>query len=188
MLELPPRSGELVDEPSVRQGDRGLRRECLEERFVAIAERCRPRRPDRDRTDRPAVGEKRRGQDGANALEHDVVVGPRAVVKAIVGQIVVGSEGCAARRRHSRDTLVEGLVGRRRPFLFARLVVAGRVDAAQEPGLRYEVDPGAVGVEEAHGLVDRQLDDVLPVAQGRDLGSDLAHRPLGVGPPGDLGP
>ncbi len=52
------------------------------------------------------------------------------------------------------------------------------------PGQRValeHVDPGGVGVEQAKRLVDGLLEDRLGVAQGRDVGGDLAQRSLGVG-------
>ena len=51
-----------------------------------------------------------------------------------------------------------------------------------------QVDPGAVGLEQAGRLVDDLLEDLVGLEDGRHAGRDLAQRPLGVGPPGDLRP
>ena len=55
--------------------------------------------------------------------------------------------------------------------------LVGRVDELEDRPIRVE-QPGR--------LVDDLLEDVGRVVDGRDAGRDLAQRPFGVGPPGDV--
>ena len=81
-----------------------------------------------------------------------------------------------------------------RPPVFAQsgttaIASPGRVRPAQRVDLRVvQVDPGAVGFEQAGRLVDDLLEDLGGLEDGRHAGGDLAQRPLRVGAPGDLGP
>ena len=66
-----------------------------------------------------------------------------------------------------------------RPLGLEDLLVARREQALEQPRLGVDdVDPGAVAVEQAEGLVDRELDHRLGVPSARDAGAELAQRPL----------
>ena len=64
--------------------------------------------------------------------------------------------------------------------------VVGPVQGAAR--LVEDVDPGAVGAEQAGGLVDGALEDLLRVTQGDDPAADLAQRALRLGAPLDVRP
>ena len=63
----------------------------------------------------------------------------------------------------------------------------GRVRPAQRVDLRVvQVDPRAVGFEQAGRLLDDLLEDLGGLEDGRHARRDLAQRPLRIGLPGDL--
>ena len=82
-----------------------------------------------------------------------------------------------------------GLVRVVRPDAVVRLDRARRVGPAQQARTRVDqVDPRAVGLEQAGRLVDGALEDVGQVRGRRDPGIDLAQRPLDLGALGELDP
>ena len=103
--------------------------------------------------------------------------------------VVARPERPAGDDRLAGDALIEGLVGVVRPILFAGLDGPGRVGPAQQADLRVDqVDPRAIGAQQAGRLVDAELEDRRQVGGGTDPGGDLAQRPLDVGPLGELAP
>ena len=95
--------------------------------------------------------------------------------------------GRAVDHRLAGDALLGGLVGIDVPGLVDRLDLARGVGPAEQPrpGID-EVDPRAIGAQEAGRLVDRELQHARKVGRRGDPGVDLAQRSLNLGSLGEL--
>ena len=178
---------ELVDQAGRADGDRGLVGDGLEQRAVLLAPLIDATAEDGQCPDRDALDAQRRGHDRMEPGPIDVLVRPRGVREARVADVVAGPERPAGDDRLAGDALVERLVGVVGPILFAGLDRPGRVCPAQQTEVRVDqVDPRAVGAEQAGRLVDAELEDCRQVGRGTDPGGDLAQRALDVGPLGEF--
>ena len=109
--------------------------------------------------------------------------------EAVVLEVVGADDGLAGRDR---------LAGRAVAERSSLVVDGGAADDAAgtgevgEPdpagGRHHEIDPDALGAEEAGGLVDDVLEEVRRIADRGDPGGDLAEGPLRVGLPAELLP
>ena len=103
-------------------------------------------------------------------------------MKRVVDEVVAGEDDLALAHRTAGDALVCG--DRRLALRPLDRQVDRRVPErpVQPATLDDELDPSAVGVEQPHGLVERSLEDVAGIVDGRDPGGDLAERSLRLDP------
>ena len=110
-----------------------------------------------------------------------------AVREARVGGVIARPDGPCLDHGLAGDALLQRLVGIDVPGLVVGLHLTRRVGPAEQPRLGIdEVDPGAVGAQQAGGLVDRELQHAREIRGGRDPGIDLPKRALDLGPLGEL--
>ena len=81
----------------------------------------------------------------------------------------------AERELHAQQPVARGVVAARRPRRPGR----GRCRSAHPGQVR------AVGREQALGILDDPLEDLVGVGQGGDPGGDVAQRPFGLGAAGE---
>ena len=173
------RSPELLDQARASEGDGGLAGDRLEQGGVVGPEGVDLGRPDRDGAERTLVAVERRRDDAVDALGPDVGVGAVAVDEVRVLEVVAADVGLAGDDGAARRADLEAVVGVLGPLGLEDLLVARREQAPEQVHLRIDdVDPGAVAVEEAQRLVDRELDDGLGIAGARDPRAELAQRAL----------
>ena len=133
----------------------------------------------------------RRGDDAVDALGPDVGVRARAVDEVRVGDVVGADVGLAGDDGLAGRADLEPVVGVLGPLGLEDLLLARRHQAAEQPRVGVDdVDARAVAVEQAEGLVDRELDDRLGIAGAGDPGAELAQAPFddGLPLPGLAGP
>ena len=112
-------------------------------------------------------------------LDSHVRVRPVPVDEVRVLEVVARDVGLAGHHGAPGRPDLERVVRVPRPLGLEDLLVARREQALEQPRLGVDdVDPGAVAVEQAEGLVDRELDDRLGIAGAGDAGAELAQRPL----------
>ena len=176
------RALELVDEPGVGDGDRGLLGEAAQHRGIELVEGIGIVADDLDRAERSGLADDRRGDQVAHRRE----LGQR------VGQVVVLELGGAVVADMDDPSLGHGLAGHALPEPEAvhleRLALldgqAGVVRPDQALALRVVlVDHRAVGPEQPARLVDDVLEDLVRLAQRGDARGDLRagcapHRPV----------
>ena len=178
--------GQAREQVGVRERDRRLIGQALEQVEVVGLEDPRFRGRDRQRADDVAArGAKRRGGHAAQGetIGHHLVVG--LVGDARIGLVVEGPDGLAVLGRQAVDALTEREPHAHQPFARGVIAGAGHHD-------RHEVGPGrvhpgqvrAVGHEEALGILDDALQDLVGVGQGGDPRRDVAQRSFGLGPAG----
>ena len=114
----------------------------------------------------------------------DVAVRCLGVLKLRVGEVVAGPHHAAlaaSARPETPSPSTLRRIGRCRARPAGRWP-SGRRPSRRSAGLADELDPAAVGVEQAHRLVERALQDVARVADGGDARRDLAQRALCLDP------
>ena len=184
LLLGPPGEGlagpaQLLDQARAPERDRRLARDGLQQGGVVGPEGVDAGRPDRDRPERPLVAVERRRDDAVDALRPHVRVRPVPVDEVRVLEVVARDVGLAGHHGAPRRPDLERVVRVPRPLGLEDLLVARREQALEQPRLGVDdVDPGAVAVEQAEGLVDRELDHRLGVPSAGDAGAELAQRPL----------
>ena len=186
-LELGLRPAELLDEPGVRQGDRGLSRERLYDGELRGSERSLASAVDVEHAHRAGLSEQWGRDHRPQSAGADEVVGGRHVHEAVVAQVVVRDDEMAGVDRHADHPAPERLfqVPDLRP---ERFVLDSRVVRPADRARRVvdEVERDTVRPEERRGRVDRLVEDVRGIAQRGQLGGDPRERLLGRGPPRDL--
>ena len=182
------RAVQLLDQPGVRDRDRGLGRERADDAGVVGVEGVRLERVDLERAERARLAGDRGDDHRAEAghVEEPVVHVRRA--------------GSARRGRRSRVIIrfsatatpvaptPTGIVMPAISSGVNRLGHARVERPAEDVAVRLdEVEDRAVGADEPLRRVDDLLEQRARVADRGDLGRDLAERLLGVRPPGQLG-
>ena len=186
--DLGPRALELIDEPRVRDRDRGLVGERRQETGVGLAEGVRAVAVDGDRADDHVAVDERRGDDRADAdLAHEGVALGR-VDEAFVVEVRAGPFDPLGAQRAARDAGVERRARRRsRSDMFedARMPASRLDQASAIPVVAEQVDHRAGRPEQPDRRVDDRLEDLVLVVRRADAAGDLAQRPLGIGRPGE---
>ena len=183
------RSGQLVDASRVADGDRGLRREGGQHLPVGVVVGGDLARHDRQGADRAGLAGQRDGDDGADPGRGDELARRVVADEAVVDEVVVGVDRALLGERGAGHGLAGLEAAGLRPVRDDGHGRAGRVRPAQRlDGRVPQVDPGAVGLEQAGRFVDDLLEHLVGLEDGRHARRDLAQGLLGVGAPGDLGP
>ena len=171
---------QLLVEAGVRDRDRGLAGEHLEQLGIGVVECVTRLRVDGERADGALLADERGAHHRANAVLADVSVRRLGVDEGVVDEVVAGEDDLALADRAARHPLLGG-DGR-----FARRALDGQVDGRVAEGpmkpaaLDHQLDPSAVGVEQAHRLVERALQHVAGVVDGGDARGDRAEGALGL--------
>jgi hypothetical protein len=188
VAELRPGVVELLDQPGVGHRDRSLAGERLDDPGVVLAERVGLAGVHRQRPERAAVADQRDRDDRPDLVPADVGVGRGRVVEPLVVEVVPGEDRTALADRLAGDPLPGlGLAGPGDGAETGPPAGRGVVRPIEAAGHFVEdVDAGAVGVQQARGLVDRPLQDLLGMTQADDPAADLAQGALGVGTPLDV--
>ena len=186
-LDLAPRPVQLLDQPGVRDGDRGLGSERPDDPRIVVVEGVRPLRVHLEGAERSRFAADR-GDDHrpvAGPIEEEVVdLGVREHRLRVLG----GRDHPVLRDGRPRGAEADG--DRHHSDLVGGEQVG---DAGVErpadlvtPGVN-EVEYGAIRVDEPLGGVDDLLEQRARIADRGDLGGDLAERLLRLGAARQLG-
>ena len=179
VLERRLRGREAVDEAGVRERDRGLAGERVEQPDRVVAERVPVAVARLEHPEQAVLADDGRRDHRVQADLLDALVALLVVLEPVVDHVVAG-RGRAAKAdgepREADGRLVGGRVEHGRVGERAAFRVGPEQRALH--GLD-EVESDALGVEEACGLVDDPVEQAARVAaEDREPAADLAQRPL----------
>ena len=185
-LEGALRRGEAVDEAGVGERDRGLAGQRVEQPELVLAERVAVAVARLEHADEAVLADHGRGDDRVQVDLLHALVALLVVLEPLVDHVVAGRHGPA---------LADGEAGQADRLLVLGRVEHGRVGVRAVLGVRPdhgaldgldEVEAGALGAQQAGGLVDDAQQEVAGVAADRrQAAADLAQRPLLLGAPGE---
>ena len=173
---------QLLVQARVRDRDRHLVGEELQEDPVLLVERVPRRGLDGDGADEPIRTDEWRRHHRADALVADAGI-TLVVREAVVGEVVAGEADRAVRRRPAGDP---------RPDRHHHVLRRGRHRRGRDRSIQltaaigHQVHLRAVGPQQAGRIGHRALDDRQRVVEPRDLGRDLGQRALRVGAAAEL--